>query len=242
MADVSYLDGYGNLEMHRDHGPRAGTHRRHNTWDLSPEDHTTAPPYLKQQTSLGTQLPIKKFSDVPGASQTPRPSVYPDHKEQFLFALTSIPPETTAAFPPPPKGPPLIRLTRVSKARALGGKQLFANQLGTLPDDRQQQQPLEYVRNPLQFRAKTNFTSPSPARNQTHSISLSKSFDPWLVRIKDVLKNESSKTDDVQPDEGMNEIKNAATVLESLPPMIVREVGKLFCQMFMYAKSPAYVC
>ena len=36
--------------------------------------------------------------------------------------------------------------------------------------------------------------------------------------------------------------KNAATVLESLPPMIVREVGKLFCQMFMYAKSPADVC
>ena len=97
------------------------------------------------------------------------------------------------------------------------------------------------MRNPLQFRAKTNFTSPSPARNQTHSINLSESFDPWLVRIKDVLKNGSSKTDDVQPDEGMNEIKNAATVLESLPPMIVREVGKLSCQMFMYAKSPAYV-
>ena len=44
----------------------------------------------------------------------------------------------------------------------------------------------------------------------------------WLVRIKDVLKNGSSKKDDVQS--GMDNIENTATVLESLPPMIVREV------------------
>ena len=238
MAEVSYLDDFGGLELNRDQGPLTGTDGRHKTWDLSSEDQTPSPPYLERQTSLdSTQIPIQKFSDVLGASPPPRPQVYPERerKEQFSFASTSSPPETTAAFQPPPKVLPLIRLTRVSKARTLGGKHSYANQHGTLlPDDRQQQQPLEYVRNPLQFRAKTNFTSPSPARNQTHSISLSESFDPWLVRIKDVLKNESSETDDVQPDEGMDEINiNDTTTLESLPQMIVREVGKLLSDVLV---------
>ena len=78
MAEVSYLEDFGNLETNRDHGPRAGTDRKHKTWDLSSEDGTPALPYLERQTSLDSiQLPIKKFSDVPGASQPPRPPVYP---------------------------------------------------------------------------------------------------------------------------------------------------------------------
>ena len=62
------------------------------------------------------------------------------------------------------------------------------------------------------------------------------------MRIKGVFKKENSETDDVKSEKGMDEIKNTTAVLEALPPMIVREVGNLFCQMYIlvYVKSSAY--
>ena len=62
--------------------------------------------------------------------------------------------------------------------------------------------------NPLRFRAKNNFTALFDSRNQPQSKSLSGPFDPWLVRIKEVLETESSEMGDAYLEKVMDETKS----------------------------------
>ena len=223
MADVSYLDEYGGLKIDHDRGRGPWTDRNQKMRTRSPstrhEVQAPAAPHSKHKaTATHDQVPFQPFLraiDVLGAPPPPpsRPRTAVQHHEnprQRLPTTTSTPPETEGGFEPLPKEPPLIRLTRVSKPRTIHVRQSFARKLRAPSDDddRQEQQPLEFVMNPLRFREKNNFTTLFDSRNQPQSKSLPGSFDPWLVRIKEVHETESSEMGDAYPQKDMDETKS----------------------------------
>ena len=222
MADVSYLDEYGGLEIDHDRGRGPWTDRNQKMRTRSPstrqEVQAPAAPHSKHKaTATHDQVPFQPFLraiDVLGAPlpppSRPRPAVQHHENPRQRLPTTSIPPETEGGFEPLPKEPPLIRLTRVSKQRTRHARQSFAHKLRAPSDDddRQEQQPLEFVMNPLRFRARNNFTTLFDSRNQPQSKSLSGPFDPWLVRIKEVHEIESSEMGDVYPEKVMDNTKS----------------------------------
>ena len=218
MADVSYLDEYGGLEIDHDRGRGPWTDRNQKMRTRSPSTRhavqAPAAPHSKHKATHD-QVPFQPFLraiDVLGAPPPPpsRPAVQHHENPRQRLPTTSTPPETEGGLEPLPKEPPLIRLTRVSKPRSRHVRQSFARKLRppSDDDDRQEQQPLEFVMNPLRFREKNNFTTLFDSRNQPQSKSLPGSFDPWLVRIKEVLETESSEMGDVYPEKVMDNTKS----------------------------------